>query len=278
MSAPDDHKESIKDNFDTVAEGYDGSALRFFPASATHMAARLELRGDEQVLDVACGTGHASLAIARLLPAGRVTAVDFSPGMLAQARRKAVAAGIANIDFVERDMQALPWQGRFDAAVCAFGIFFVMDMESQLRHVAATVKPGGQVMISNFTEDYMQPLRSLMLARLGQFGVRPPPQTWLHIAHEDGCRRLFESAGLGDVQVERKSLGYFLASPEEWWDVIWNAGYRRMVGRLSREDQARFKQDHLAELASLRTQDGIWMDVGVLITRGKASTRGNARG
>jgi ubiquinone/menaquinone biosynthesis C-methylase UbiE len=64
-------RQILKDTFDAVADGYDGKALRFFSASAAHMATMLGLRGDEDVLDVACGTGHASIAIARLLPRGR---------------------------------------------------------------------------------------------------------------------------------------------------------------------------------------------------------------
>ncbi len=264
----DTQQRIIKDTFDAVAAAYDSHALRFFATSATLLAERLGLRGDEQVLDVACGTAHVSLALARLLPRGWVTAVDFSPAMLARAGDKAAAAGLANIDFIETDMRALPWQRRFDASVCAFGIFFVEEMEAQLARIARSVKPGGVVMISNFAEDYMEPLRSLMMKRLRGFGVEPPPQTWLRIAHAKGCRELFAAAGLRDIEVEQQDTGYFLASPEEWWDVVWNAGFRRMVARLPRAEQARFKEEHLVEVEALRTAQGIRLDVPVLFTRG----------
>jgi trans-aconitate methyltransferase len=188
--------------------------------------------------------------------------------MLELARDKAATAGISNLDFVERNMQSLDWRGRFDVAVCAFGIFFVEDMDAQLCHIAATVKPGGRVMITNFAKDYMQPLRSMMLARMVQLGVQPPPQTWLRIASEEGCRRLFQTARLHDIRIEQRNLGHFLAGAEEWWDVVWNAGFRRMLGGLSPGDQARFRQEHLAEIETLRTEDGIWMDVPVLFTSG----------
>ena len=77
-------KAMLKEPFDTVSSCYDGGALRFFPKSAQSMVSLLDLRGDEHALDVACGTGHASLAVARALPNGRVTGVDFSAGMLDQ--------------------------------------------------------------------------------------------------------------------------------------------------------------------------------------------------
>jgi len=262
-------KAMLKETFDTVSGGYDDRALRFFPASAAHMAALLRLRGDEHVLDVACGTGHASLAAARLLPSGRVIAVDFSPGMLDQARQKADSLGIRNIEFLERDMQNLGFpSGSFDIAVCAFGIFFVMDMETQLSHIASTVKPGGTVAISCFQENYFHPLKDLMAKRLLSYGVEMPVQTWKRISNETGCRELFEKAGLANIAVHRKNVGYYLESAGQWWDVVWNAGFRRMVSQLSPDNQTRFKQEHLQEVEAQRTSDGIRLDVGVLYTSG----------
>jgi len=262
-------KTILKETFDAVSGGYDGKALRFFPESAKHMAALLGLRGDERVLDVACGTGHASLAIARMLPKGRVTAVDFSAGMLDQARQKAASMKIRNIDFAERDMQDLGFvESPFNIAVCAFGIFFVMDMETQLAHIASMVKPGGRVMITNFQESYFHPLKDLFINRLAAYGVQNPPQAWKRIAHEAGCRHLFEKAGLTNIRVEQKNVGYYLESADEWWDIVWNAGFRRLVAQLSTQDQARFKQEHLAEIGALKTDKGLWLDAGVLYTIG----------
>lgn len=267
-------KAMLKETFDTVSNGYDNKALRFFPDSARHIVALLGLRGDEHVLDVACGTGHASLAIARTLPGGRVTATDFSPGMLDRARQKAASLDVGNIEFVERDMQALGFpDGHFDVAVCAFGIFFVMDMDTQLSHIASAVKPGGRIMITNFEENYFHPLKDLMAKRLLSYGVEMPVQTWKRIASEAGCRELFEKAGLTNITVDRKNVGYYLDSAEAWWDVVWNAGFRRMVGQLSQSNQERFKREHLQEVDELRTKDGIWLDVGVLYTSGMKPNR-----
>jgi len=263
-------KAIVKETFDTVSRGYDGSSLRFFPRSAENMAVLLDLKGDEQVLDVACGTGHASLAVARKLPNGRVTAVDFSTGMLGQARSKAEALGIRNIQFAEGDMQDLPFPtGSFDAATCSFGIFFVMDMEAQLAHIASRVKPGGKVMISNFQEDYFHPLKDLFLGRLSAYGVQEPPQSWKRISNAAGCRQLFETAGLTGIRVEQRNVGYHLAGAGEWWDIVWNAGYRRLVAQLPADRQEEFRRDHLEEIDALKSKDGIWLDVGVLYTVGE---------
>lgn len=262
-------KAMLKETFNTVATGYDNRSLRFFPASAYYMASLLGLKGDEHVLDVASGTGNAAMEVARRLPQGRVTATDLSPGMLEQARKKAEASRIGNIEFLERDMTALGFPaGSFDAATCAFGIFFVMDMEAQLAHIASTVKPGGRVLISCFQENYFEPLKGRFLSRLSAYGVPDQPQAWKRIAHETGCRELFEKAGLTDITVRQKNVGYYLENAEQWWDIVWNAGYRRLVNQLKPDDEVRFREEHLAEIEALKTDKGIWLDVGVLYTSG----------
>ncbi len=259
---------AIKEAFNTVSGGYDGKALRFFPDSARHMAALLGLRGDEHVLDVACGTGNAALAIAPLLPRGRVIGVDFSSGMLEQARRKAAAQGIRNVEFIERNMQALGFRDQFDVAVCAFGIFFVEDMDAQLAAIASAVRPGGRVMISNFQDGYMHPLRDLFVSRIAARGITMPPETWKRIAYEAGCRDLFEKAGMANITVDRKNVGYHLSDAEEWWEIVWNAGFRRLLSPLSPQEQDRFRKEHMAEVEALKAKDGIWLDIGVLYTAG----------
>ncbi len=264
-------KAMLKQTFDTVSSGYDGDALRFFSTSAQRMAALLDLRGDEHVLDVACGTGHASLATARKLPNGRVTGIDFSAGMLGQARTKAREEGVGNVDFLERDMTALGFpQDHFDAALCAFGIFFVDDMQAQLAHMTSVVKPGGKVLITSFHEKhYFHPLRDLMLARLRDYGAPIPPPTWQRVGNEEACRSLFERAGLVHVRVETANVGYHLSSPERWWEVIWNAGFRRIVSQLPEDARERFREEHLREVEPLMTKDGLWLDVGVIFTFGR---------
>ncbi|MBU0484341.1 MAG: class I SAM-dependent methyltransferase [Proteobacteria bacterium] len=264
-----ERKAFFKKTFDTVAEGYDNSALRFFTESAGHVPTCLGLKGDEQVLDVATGTGNVALTLAGHLPAGHVTGIDFSAGMLARAAQKKEAQGIANATFVEMDMQqiTLP-DGHFDAAVSAFSIFFVEDMARQLDHIAAKVKSGGKVMVTSFAEESFSPLVGKFMARLEEFGVEPPPMTWKRIASEDKCISLLKAAGLEKADSFVKDHGYYLQNGEEWWYLVCNGGFRGLVEQLAPEDLGRFKNEHLAEIEELATGDGIWLEMKILYSIG----------
>jgi len=262
-------KNIVRETFDIVSSGYDNPALRFFSNSAGFLAENLGLRGDEHVLDVACGTGNATFAIARLLPRGHVTGVDFATGMLEQARDKAASGKISNVEFVEGDMQTLDGGKPYDAAVCSFGIFFVEEMDGLLARIAATVKPGGTVAITGFHESLFGQLVGLFFDQLDAFGIQRPQLDWMRIATVEKSRSFFERVGLGDIRVIQQNMGYYLDDEEGWWDVIWNAGFRRVLGSLNPGQLTKFRQAHLEDVKALRTQDGLWLDVEVLFTFGR---------
>jgi ubiquinone/menaquinone biosynthesis C-methylase UbiE len=268
-----ERKSKIRETFNTVSDGYDKRALRFFADSANQLATCLGLKGDELLLDVATGTGSNALVFARHLPAGRVIGIDFSEGMLKQARAKANLASIQNVEFVEMDMQRLSFpDNQFDVATCAFGIFFVEDMESQLRQISDKVKAGGKLAVTSFYENAFLPLAELLVERLALYGIERPSLSWMRVATKEKIAALFESASLRQITIQRKNIGYYLRSADEWWDLVLYAGFRGLVNQLSPSQLEKFKEEHLAEIQNLATDEGIWLDVEVLFGIGvKAS-------
>jgi hypothetical protein len=165
------------------------------------------------------------------------------------------------------DMQALTLpDALFDAATCAYGVFFVEDMVQLLKGIAAKVKPGGSIAFTGFYETAFLPLADLFFDRLQHFGIDRPNVSWKRIGTESRVIELCRTAGLAELDVERKNLGYHLKDAGEWWDVLWYAGFRGVLNQLTVQDLERFKADHLAEIQGLATDDGIWFDVDVLLT------------
>ncbi|SCZ65290.1 class I SAM-dependent methyltransferase [Thiohalomonas denitrificans] len=262
-------RQRVRATFDAVSDAYDCQPLRFFQRAAECLPGIFDFNGNESVLDAAAGTGIPALVMAPHLPRGSVTAVDLSEGMLAQAETKCRAADIDNIGFRPMDMTAMDFDdGAFDAANCSFGVFFVEDMAGTLRHIASKVKPGGSVVTTHFREGSFGQLTELLGNRIEAYGLPKPPPGWQRVATEAQNLALFEAAGLKGVEVSRHDLGYFLEDAQQWWEVVWNAGYRGLISSLDDQQLAQFKREHLEEVAGLAGPEGIRLDIEVLITKG----------
>ena len=62
-------------------------------------------------------------------------------------------------------------------------------------------------------------------------------------------------------------MGYHLANENDWWEIIMNSGFRGILNALSPEQQAQLREQHLQQVAGLKTNDGIWLDVEVIFTQ-----------
>ena len=146
---------------------------------AEEFANRLDLPAGAQVLDVACGTGNASLPLARR--GAHVTGVDIVPALLEQARARAEAEGFS-IRFEEGDAEQLPYpNGTFDAVVTMFGAMFAPQPELVVAECARVLKPGGLLAMANWTPGGLAGRMFQVTARHAgaPFGIAPPVQ-WGH--------------------------------------------------------------------------------------------------
>ena len=266
-----------RNTFNEAAPGYDHPALRFFALTAQAMADWVSPAGNEQILDVAAGTGHTSVAFARRVPRGKVTAIDISPAMLAVAKAKATAAGLRNIELCEMNMLDLDFPDRtFDLAVSAYGIFFVEDMVGLARSIASKVKPGGTLVISTFTDTSFSPLAGMMFERLTKYGISTPPMASKRLTSHDQCQALLAEAGLTQLESITLPLGYYLPSAEDWWSLVMGAAFRGLIGQLPSDQVETFRHEHLSAVSHLATAEGIWLEISAILTRGVSSGAGAA--
>lgn len=120
---------------------------------------RAEVSAGDAVLDVCCGTGDLSFElVGRVSPGGHVVGCDFSEQMLDLAREKAADRGMDSVRFEWADALQLPYDaGRFDAVTVGFGVRNFADRDRGLREMARVLKPGGRLVILEFTEPRRPP-------------------------------------------------------------------------------------------------------------------------
>jgi trans-aconitate 2-methyltransferase len=116
---------------------------------AREIIARLNLRGDERILDVGCGDGKVTADIARAVPHGRVLGIDASPEMIGFAQKTFPKSKNANLKFQICDARKLSSiEGSFDVVFSNAALHWIDDHEAVLRGAASLLKPGGRLMIS----------------------------------------------------------------------------------------------------------------------------------
>ncbi|OAN34720.1 bifunctional demethylmenaquinone methyltransferase/2-methoxy-6-polyprenyl-1,4-benzoquinol methylase [Plantibacter sp. H53] len=115
------------------------------------------LAAGERILDLAAGTGTSSAALAR--NGAQVVAADFSPGMIAVGRDK--YADRSDIQFVEADATDLPFADEeFDATTISFGLRNVVRPKDALAEMLRVTKPGGRIVICEFSTPTFGPMRA----------------------------------------------------------------------------------------------------------------------
>jgi SAM-dependent methyltransferase len=107
------------------------------------------LRSGERVLDIGCGLGSTTIEAAkRTATSGAAFGVDISRPLLQRARRRAVDAGVENVEFLEADAQTYKFdEATFDAVISRFGLMFFDDPEAAFANIAKAVRPDGRLAV-----------------------------------------------------------------------------------------------------------------------------------
>ena len=155
----DDKADLVRDVFDSVASRYDimndlmsGGMHRLWKRYTIQHA---NARAGQVILDLAGGTGDLAREFARIVgPRGRVVLADINAAMLEHGRRRLVDAGVAgNVELAQVDAEALPFaDNTFDRVSIAFGLRNVTNKEDALTEMHRVLKPGGKVLILEFSQ------------------------------------------------------------------------------------------------------------------------------
>lgn len=219
-------KEEVREMFDRIAPRYDllnhVLSLDIDKLWRRRVVAEVARSAPREVLDVATGTGDLALGMARRMPECRITGVDLSERMLAEARRKAAARKLDDrTTFEQGDAEHLAAaDGAFDAVTVAFGVRNFGDLDAGLRELARVTRPGGRAVILEFSQPRNRVIRALygfyaghILPRIGGAVSRDrqaydylPASVQAFPAPEAFCSRMLH-AGFAEVRVRSLSCG-----------------------------------------------------------------------
>jgi demethylmenaquinone methyltransferase/2-methoxy-6-polyprenyl-1,4-benzoquinol methylase len=176
----------------------------------------LELQPGQRVLDLAAGTGVSTVELRQ--SGALAVGCDFSLGML--------RAGRANRDrrlvpLIAGDALHLPFADAvFDAATIAFGLRNVADVSDALREMARVVRPGGRLVVCEFSRPVFRPFRAVYLNYLMRAlpwlarRVSSNPDAYVYLAEsirawppQDELARIIAAAGWSDVRFRNLSFG-----------------------------------------------------------------------
>jgi SAM-dependent methyltransferase len=201
--------------WDLVADAY---AEEVVPLGEHFAGIAIDLAGlsaPARIVDVATGPGTLALLAARR--GLTVSALDFSPAMIAALRRRADEAGFDIDDAQVGDGQALPWDDdRFDAAFSMAGLIFFPDRGAGFRELRRVLRPGRSAVVSSSAElppifvDVLEAI-SRLLPDLPISGGRMP------LADADEFAAEMDAAGFDRVRIETVSHTIENASVEAFW-------------------------------------------------------------
>lgn len=147
-----EHQDRIKQEFARQADRFGSAPAITNNDSARRLVEALGDAGAGTVLDLACGPGIVSAALAARARA--VIALDLTPAMLRNARRRCAAAGLGNVAFVEAGAAALPFAANsIDAVATRLSIHHFSEPGCVLAEVRRVLRPGGRFVLADVVSD-----------------------------------------------------------------------------------------------------------------------------
>jgi ubiquinone/menaquinone biosynthesis C-methylase UbiE len=232
---------------------------------------RAPLREGSRVLDVGCGFGDTTIAMARMVgPGGEAVGVDAAPRFVAAAEREAKEAAVANARFFVADVQGDDLRGPYDRVFARFGTMFFASPVAALRNMRRAMRPGSDLTMTVWRKKDDNPCICMAEATVlellpqhekgDQVTCGPGP---FSMASADVVSAQLLAAGFTRPCFERFDVEIYIgANVAEAIDFALTLGPAVEVVRLAGEEAERKRPEITARLTKLfapfERADGVW--------------------
>jgi SAM-dependent methyltransferase len=167
------------------------------------LLAAAQIEDGENVLDIGPSCGEMTILAARAAGSGHALGADLSQILVAEARRLAAAAGVANVRFEVADAQVHPFgAGSFDVVLSSFGVMFFDDAAAAFANLRRALRRGGRLAFLCWRTREENPVFTTGFAEAAAvLGLRerPGPGAAFSLADTGGAGALLRSAGFGGI-------------------------------------------------------------------------------
>jgi ubiquinone/menaquinone biosynthesis C-methylase UbiE len=260
MSGGSEQSERMARLFDALSGSYDAVGVDFFGPIAGGLLEALAPQPGERWLDVGCGRGAVLLpAAAAVGPAGHVTGIDISPGMVEQARSLARDAGLENVAVEVGDAVAPDVDGGFDVVASSLVVFFLPDPGAALRAWHPLLAPGGRLGVTTFgpvdprwsyVDEVFAPYLPPAMRDARTTGRAGP------FASDEGVEQLVTDAGYAEARTVNATIPVRFADADQWHAFTWSTGQRAMWLAIPEHERPAVRAEAERRLAENADPDG----------------------
>jgi ubiquinone/menaquinone biosynthesis C-methylase UbiE len=190
------------------------------------MLRELSPRPGDTVLELAAGVGDTGFeAAATLGERGRLISTDFSPAMLAAARRRGSELGLTNVEYRLIDAERIELdRDSVDGVLCRFGYMLMADQAAALAETRRVLRPGGRLALAVWGAQERNPFFVTIAISLVQHGHLPMPEPpgppVFSMASAERTTALLEGAGFAEVRTEQVAVQFETPDVDEYLSVI----------------------------------------------------------
>jgi SAM-dependent methyltransferase len=241
-------RQQSRADWAAVAPGWYAQREEIWKASrpvSEWMVRKLDPQPGDTVLELAAGLGDTGLMAARLLgETGRVFITDFTPEMVAAARRRAEELSVENAEFRTLDAERMDLEtDSVDGVLCRWAYMQMIDPAAAFAETRRVLRPSGRLAFSVWAERERNPTLSLAGNVLVELGHTPPPDPEepgaFFMADPARIRKIIMRAGFAEPEIEEVSFIWRFVNQDAYWRYLTEtaASASRVLRTLSPEAQ-----------------------------------------